>query len=197
LAVLILHCLDAAPGRQRLKAAPIIRLGAFVGNPDPTRCARSRTCRLRASRDGATSQTVIDALKEFDGNFKAPFELLDIDDPEVGKSDIRAAFRKIARVEHPDVSERPDAEDRFRRISMAYELLMDDGGRAMLLEALERKVEELEELETTTTELDEQTEAWDDRWAEDEFTAVSRTIFIIALTVGLGSVVWWFGFEHD
>jgi len=140
---------------------------------------------------------VVDALKEFDGDFRAPFELLEIDDPEIGKSDIRAAFRKIARVEHPDVSEREDAEDRFRRISMAYELLMDDGGRAMLLEALERNVEELEELETTTTELDEQNDAWDERWVEDEFTAVSRTVLIIAMTVVLGSVIWWFGFDHD
>ncbi|CAE7470611.1 unnamed protein product [Symbiodinium microadriaticum] len=33
----------------------------------------------------------------------------------------------------------------FRRISLAYELLIDDGGRAMLLEALERDADDLEE----------------------------------------------------
>ena len=93
-----------------------------------------RSCRTRLRASGAT-QTVLDALKEFDGKFEEPFELLGLDDPECPKPEIRAAFRKVARVEHPDVSDKEDAEERFRRISLAYELLIDDGGRAMLLEA--------------------------------------------------------------
>ncbi|CAE8650678.1 unnamed protein product, partial [Polarella glacialis] len=143
------------------------------------------------------SATVIDALKEFDGQFREPFNLLGIEDPECAKTDIRAAFRKIARVEHPDVSERPDAEERFRRISMAYELLMDDGGRAMLIEALERKAEDLEELEQGKNVIDEQNEEWENAWIEDEFTTVSRTVFGILFVGGFGSMCWWFGFEHE
>mmetsp|Transcript_76611 Transcript_76611/g.177753 ORF Transcript_76611/g.177753 Transcript_76611/m.177753 type:complete len:203 (+) Transcript_76611:34-642(+) len=173
------------------RRAPTRPPATFAGQTG-LRCRRSSTCGRRAE-----SQAVLDALKEFDGEFKEPFHLLGIEDPEVPKTEIRSAFRKIARVEHPDVSEKPDAEERFRRISLAYELLMDDGGRAMLMEALERKVEDLEELETTKSDLDEQNEAWDQRWEEDEFSAVTRTIFIIALTVVLGYVIWFFGFEHD
>ncbi|CAK9104153.1 unnamed protein product [Durusdinium trenchii] len=75
----------------------------------PSHAQRPSRTRLRAS--GAT-QTVLDALKEFDGKFQEPFDLLGLDDPECPKTDIRAAFRKVARVEHPDVSEREDAEER-------------------------------------------------------------------------------------
>ena len=37
--------------------------------------------------------------------------------------DIKKAFRRLARELHPDVSEAPDAEDRFREIVEAYEVL--------------------------------------------------------------------------
>jgi molecular chaperone DnaJ len=50
------------------------------------------------------------------------YELLgvgrDADEPEIKK-----AFRKLARELHPDVSEAPDAEVRFREVSEAYEVL--------------------------------------------------------------------------
>src|ERR671936_2300893 len=37
--------------------------------------------------------------------------------------DIKKAFRRLARELHPDVSEAPDAEDRFREVVEAYEVL--------------------------------------------------------------------------
>ncbi|MCW5937212.1 MAG: J domain-containing protein [Fimbriimonadaceae bacterium] len=40
--------------------------------------------------------------------------------------DVKAAYRRLAREEHPDVSSRPDAQDRFRAIQEAYEVLTDD-----------------------------------------------------------------------
>src|SRR5919204_2653145 len=50
------------------------------------------------------------------------YELLgvsrDADDQQIKK-----AFRRLARRLHPDVSEEPDAEARFREISEAYEVL--------------------------------------------------------------------------
>jgi len=175
---------------------------AFVAAPrggaGKWRRGREPSSSRRASAAGATSQTVLDALKEFDGSWQEPFDLLDITDPEVPKKEIRAAFRSIARKEHPDVSERPDAEERFRRISMAYELLMDDGGRAMLLEALERKVDDLEELqEVPATDLDEQLDAWDYRWEEDEFSATIRVIFLAIFIPSMFWIIWWFGEDHD
>jgi curved DNA-binding protein len=39
--------------------------------------------------------------------------------------DIRSAYRKLARRYHPDVNKEPGAEDRFKEISEAYEVLRD------------------------------------------------------------------------
>jgi molecular chaperone DnaJ len=39
------------------------------------------------------------------------------------ESDIKKAFRRLARELHPDVSEAPDAHDRFREVVEAYEVL--------------------------------------------------------------------------
>jgi molecular chaperone DnaJ len=45
-------------------------------------------------------------------------------------ADIKRAFRKLARELHPDVSEAPDAEERFREAAEAYEVLSDPDRRA-------------------------------------------------------------------
>src|SRR5438270_11345674 len=37
--------------------------------------------------------------------------------------DIKKAFRRLARELHPDVSDAPDAHDRFREVAEAYEVL--------------------------------------------------------------------------
>ena len=49
-----------------------------------------------------------------------------------GASDgeIKKAFRGLARELHPDVSEEPDAEARFREVAEAYEVLSDGERRA-------------------------------------------------------------------
>jgi molecular chaperone DnaJ len=46
------------------------------------------------------------------------------------KDDIKRSFRKLARQYHPDVSEEPNAEDKFKEINEAYEVLSDDEKRA-------------------------------------------------------------------
>ena len=42
---------------------------------------------------------------------------------DAGEVEIKRAFRKLARELHPDVSDRPDAQDRFREVVEAYEVL--------------------------------------------------------------------------
>lgn len=44
---------------------------------------------------------------------------------EASQDDIKAAFRKLARQYHPDVSKEPDAEERFKEINEAYGVLSD------------------------------------------------------------------------
>src|SRR5579859_1222517 len=39
------------------------------------------------------------------------------------EGEIKKAFRRLAREVHPDVSEAPDAEERFREVVEAYEVL--------------------------------------------------------------------------
>lgn len=46
------------------------------------------------------------------------------------KSEIKSAFRQLARQYHPDVSDAPDAEQKFKEIGEAYDVLSDDNKRA-------------------------------------------------------------------
>jgi curved DNA-binding protein len=48
---------------------------------------------------------------------------------DASEEDIRKAYRKLARQYHPDVNKEPEAEDRFKEISEAYEVLRDSEKR--------------------------------------------------------------------
>jgi curved DNA-binding protein len=48
---------------------------------------------------------------------------------DASHEDIRRAYRKLARQYHPDVNKEPGAEDRFKEISEAYEVLRDEEKR--------------------------------------------------------------------
>ena len=48
---------------------------------------------------------------------------------DASEQDIRSAYRKLAREHHPDVNKEPGAEDRFKEISEAYEVLRDKDKR--------------------------------------------------------------------
>src|SRR5436190_21519318 len=44
---------------------------------------------------------------------------------DASADDIQSAYRKLARTYHPDVNKDPGAEDRFKEISEAYDVLSD------------------------------------------------------------------------
>lgn len=45
--------------------------------------------------------------------------------------EIKAAYRRLARKQHPDVDKRPDAEERFKELGEAHEVLKDPEKRAL------------------------------------------------------------------
>ena len=57
-----------------------------------------------------------------------PYEILGVS-PSAPTDDIKVAYRKAARLYHPDKNPDPAAADRFRSIQSAYELLADDARR--------------------------------------------------------------------
>jgi molecular chaperone DnaJ len=57
------------------------------------------------------------------------YELLGVS-RDATDGEIKKAFRGLARELHPDVSDAPDAEQRFREVAEAYEVLSDDDRRA-------------------------------------------------------------------
>lgn len=61
--------------------------------------------------------------------FKDYYGVLGVE-PEAPRDDIRKAYRKLARRYHPDVSEEADAEERFKDVSEAWEILGDEEKRA-------------------------------------------------------------------
>src|SRR4051794_14760591 len=60
--------------------------------------------------------------------FRDYYELLGVP-PDADTEEIRRAYRKLARENHPDINKDPAAEDRFKEISEAYELLRDEERR--------------------------------------------------------------------
>jgi molecular chaperone DnaJ len=58
------------------------------------------------------------------------YELLGLS-RDASEQDVKRAFRRLARELHPDVSELPDAEERFRQVAEAYEVLANSERREL------------------------------------------------------------------
>jgi curved DNA-binding protein len=61
--------------------------------------------------------------------FKDYYEALGVE-PGAGEAEIKAAYRRLARKFHPDVSKEKGAEEKFKSVNEAYEVLRDKDKRA-------------------------------------------------------------------
>ena len=62
-------------------------------------------------------------------DFKDYYSVLGVDRQADDKA-IKTAYRKLARQYHPDVSKHPEAEEKFKEVAEAYEVLHDANKRA-------------------------------------------------------------------
>jgi len=60
---------------------------------------------------------------------KSLYETLGLSD-NASESEIKKAYRKLARQYHPDVNKDPSAEEKFKEINAAYEVLSDKDKKA-------------------------------------------------------------------
>ena len=58
-----------------------------------------------------------------------PYKVLQVD-PEAGREVIEAAYKRLARIYHPDVSGDPDTVEKMVQINRAWEMLRDPARRA-------------------------------------------------------------------
>ena len=102
--------------RRRRGSRPHGRRGGPVG----IRARRPRAAPGAGRRRARARRATADAPVAF----RDYYEVLGVP-RDASAEDIRRAYRKLARQYHPDVNKDPGAEDRFKEVSEAYEVLRD------------------------------------------------------------------------
>ena len=92
----------ARPPRARSSTSPRRSAPAILRSPAPPSI---RACHATTTRSSSVERDASDA-------------------------DVKRAFRRLARTLHPDVSEEADAEERFKEVAEAYEVLSDPDSRS-------------------------------------------------------------------
>jgi len=92
-------------------------LGSWA--PPPAGAAR----RARTARPGRGARLVVRADEDY-------YSLLGVSRGADAR-ELKRAYRQLARKYHPDVNKEPGAEDKFKQISNAYEVLSDDQKRSI------------------------------------------------------------------
>ena len=65
----------------------------------------------------------------FKMEYKDYYKILGVD-RDISQADLKKSYRKLARKYHPDVSKEKDAEERFKEVNEAYEVLGNEENRA-------------------------------------------------------------------
>ena len=71
---------------------------------------------------------------------------------DADEDEIKQAYRKMAAEYHPDVSDDPDAEEKFKRAKKAKEVLLDDEKRRMYDQMGHERFKEAEKRGATDTD---------------------------------------------
>src|SRR5436190_278896 len=88
------------------------------------RCATPRRSCRTSSRTSTTARDVTAVPRDY-------YEILGVT-REAGESDVKKAFRRLARELHPDVNNHdPEAEEKFKEAAEAYEVLSDPERRSI------------------------------------------------------------------
>ncbi|CAN6484806.1 unnamed protein product [Victoria cruziana] len=92
---------------------------SFPSSPHLRSNQRLRGFSIRASRGSSSSQARSDYYKRLNV------------DRDASLQEIKSAYRKLARQYHPDMNKSPGAEEKFKEISAAYEVLSDGEKRSL------------------------------------------------------------------
>ncbi|KAL4450637.1 hypothetical protein ABPG77_000993 [Micractinium sp. CCAP 211/92] len=111
----------AAAGHGGRPLAPTAALLAAHGSGFGTTAGRQQ--QRQHTRRQLGHRVVVRAERDF-------YQILGVS-RDADKKTIKSAYRQLARKFHPDVNKEADAEDRFKDISAAYEVLSDDEKRGI------------------------------------------------------------------